>query len=180
MPPLSTTDFSIEKTELSPIAQARMDDLASSWKMLLYFLKNLPSAIWWGLRVKSLSATRCETTIPFSWRTQNPFRSIYFAALAGAGELSTGLLCNIAMAGKGKISMLVLEQKAEFVKKADTVTTFTCEQGMEVNRAVSKAIEANEPQVITMKSTGRNASGEIVCHIYITWTFKAKSTIYVY
>ncbi|RMF25391.1 MAG: DUF4442 domain-containing protein, partial [Bacteroidetes bacterium] len=80
---------------LSPAQRAYQRDLLSPWKLNLYFLKNLPSALWWGLRVRAISAEQAEVTIPFNWRTQNPFRSIYFAALAGAGELATGVLANL-------------------------------------------------------------------------------------
>lgn len=161
--------------ELPPAAQKYLLDIRSSWKLKLYFLKNLPSALWWGIRVKSATPESSEVTLPFSWRTQNPFRSIYFAAQCGAGELATGILANMARLGRGNISMLVLDQKAEFVKKADTLTTFTCHQGRAVFETVQKAIATGEPQIITMTATGANASGEVVSRIFITWTFKVRS-----
>lgn len=160
--------------KLPPAAQKYLRSIRSSWKLKLYFLKNLPSAFWWGIRVKSASPDRAEATLPYSWRTQNPFKSIYFAAQCGAGELSTGILANLARIGRGHISMLVVDQKSEFVKKANTLTTFTCEEGPQVFETVKKAVESGEPQVITMTSTGRNTSGEVVSRIYITWSFKAK------
>ena len=72
-------------------------------------LVKLPSAVFWRLKVKKLDPSSCEVTIPYFWRTQNPFKSIYFAALAGAAELSTGALCQLAIAGKGSFSMLVVD-----------------------------------------------------------------------
>ena len=159
---------------LLPAARKYLRDIRSPWKLKLYFLKNLPSALWWGIRVKSAAPERAEATLPYSWRTQNPFKSIYFAAQCGAGELSTGILANLARLGQGNISMLVLEQKAEFVKKANTLTTFTCDEGLQVFETVQKAVETGEPQVITMTSTGRNTSGEAVSRIYITWSFKVR------
>ena len=71
--------------------------------------------------------------------------------------------------------MLVLGQRAEFVKKATTATVFTCEEGEEVFGVVQKAIDSGKPQQITMTATGRNLAGEVVSMIYITWTFKAKN-----
>jgi len=173
---MSLENISTNPTEgLPPAAQKYLRDIRSPWKLILYFLKKLPSALWWGIRVKSAATDRAEATLPFNWRTQNPFKSIYFAAQCGAGELSTGILANLARMGRGNISMLVLEQKAEFVKKANTLTTFSCDEGPQVFETVKKAVETGEPQVITMTSTGRNTSGEVVSRIFITWTFKAKN-----
>jgi hypothetical protein len=160
---------------LNAEAQQYLRDIQSNWKIRAYFLKNLPTAWWWGLRVKSINGHRCEVTIPYCWRTQNPFRSIYFAALAGAGELSTGVLANLSRLGKGSISMLVTEQRMEFVKKASTTITFTCEDGEKVLKAVDEAVTTGTPQKVRMKSTGKNTSGEVVAHFEIEWSFKKRA-----
>ncbi len=151
-----------------------LQSIQSPWKLRLYFLKNLPSALWWGLRLKSASPERTEVTIPYSWRTRNPFQSIYFAALAGAGELSTGILATLARMSGGDVSMLVLEQRAEFVKKASSTITFTCEDGQKVFETVKAAVSTRQPQTLTMLGTGRNAEGEVIARVYITWTFKLR------
>ncbi len=160
--------------QLSPQAAKYLKDIRSSWKLKLYFLQNLPSAIWWGFRVKSASTERAEVTIPYNWRTRNPFKSIYFAALAGAGEISTGVMANLARMTGGNVSMLVLEQRAEFLKKASTTITFTCDEGERAFEAVRKAIETKQPQTLTMLGTGRNIQNEVVAKVYITWTFKLR------
>lgn len=144
--------------------------------MIFWFamLLKLPSAIFWKLRIRKLEIDTCEVTIPYFWRSQNPFKSIYFAALAGAAELSTGALCQLALAGKGSFSMLVVDFRAEYFKKANTKITFTCDQGT----ALFELIESMEPGAtdqLTMISTGKNSSGETVAKFYITWSFKRKS-----
>lgn len=140
------------------------------WGMLL----KLPSAVFWKLKVKTLTLEKCEVTIPYFWRTQNPFKSIYFAALAGAGELSTGLLCQLALAGKGKFSMLVVDFKAEYSKKADQKITFTCEQGLELNQLIEH-LEVGQTDQLCMVTKGRNEDGDLVAQFFITWSFKRKS-----
>ena len=121
-----------------------------------------------------LDREKCLVSIPYFWRSQNPFKSIYFAALAGAAELSTGALCQLALAGKGAFSMLVVNFRAEFSKKANTKTTFTCEQGAEVFDLVT-SLNPGESKQITMVSYGKNNSGEDVAQFFITWSFKRKS-----
>lgn len=160
---------------LSAAALQYLTDIRSGWKLKLYFAKNLPSALWWGFKVKSASVASSEVTIPYNWRTRNPFRSIYFAALAGAGEISTGIMANLARMSGGNVSMLVLEQRAEFLKKASDTITFTCEDGLKAFETVKLAVNSKQPQTLTMLGVGRNPSGEIVAKVYITWTFKLRS-----
>ena len=148
--------------------------LKSPWKLKWFFLTKLPSCLWWGVSLKSLDANQAQIQLPYSWRTQNPFKSIYFAAQIGAGELATGLLCTIALHGKGRVSMLAIHSAAEFTKKANSLTTFTCNQGEEARATIEKAIATKEPQTITMTAEGVQENGEVVSRIMITWSFKAK------
>ncbi len=148
--------------------------LNTPWKMWFYYLRQLPTLVFWGVRIRSCTHDRAEVTIPFSWRTQNPFRSTYFAALCGAAELSTGVLGLLSMEGKGKISMLVVSIEAVFVKKANSLTTFTCTDGSAFRATIQKAIETGAGQTLTAVSQGIQVNGEKVAEVRITWSFKAK------
>ena len=140
------------------------------WAMLF----KLQTAVFWRLKMVHLDGEKCLVSIPYFWRSQNPFKSIYFAALAGAAELSTGALCQLALVGKGAFSMLVVDFRAEFSKKANTKTTFSCEQGAEVFDLV-ESLNPGESKQITMLSYGKNTSGEEVARFFITWSFKRKN-----
>lgn len=148
--------------------------LNAPWKLRLHFLRRLPSCWFWGVRIRELGPDRCRVAIPYDWRTQNPFRSTYFAALAGAAELSTGALALIALHGRGRISMLVTGLEGEFVKKADTLTTFTCEEGPAIREAIQRAIDTGEGQKVRIPTAGVNEAGEEVCRFWLTWSFKVK------
>jgi hypothetical protein len=126
------------------------------------------------VRIKKVSTQRAEVTIPFGWRTQNPFRSTYFAALCGAAELSTGVLALVGTAGRGRVSMLVVQVEAQYFKKADATVTFTCEQGAEIIATINRAIATGEGQQFTATSVGTLPNGEAACQMRITWSFKAK------
>lgn len=149
-------------------------NLNTPWKMGFYFLQKLPSLYFWGVRIKKVNHQKAEVTIPFSWRTQNPFRSTYFAALCGAAELSTGTLALIGLAGRPGVSMLVVHVEAKYFKKADTTVTFTCEQGEILIAAIDKAIETGESQQVTATTLGTLPNNEIACEMRITWSFKLK------
>lgn len=155
--------------------QKLLANLNTPWKMRFYFLQKLPSLWAWGVRIKMCTPQRAEVTIPFNWRSQNPFRSTYFAALAGAAELSTGTLGLIASAGRGRVSMLVVKVEAQYFKKADQTVTFTCEDGEAIIATIDRAIRTGEGQQITATSTGTLPNGDLACKVWITWSFKAKS-----
>ncbi len=157
-----------------PAVRKFIKELNTPWKMRLFFTRHLPSGLFWGFRVRSVTPYRGEVELPFSWRSQNPFRSIYFAAQCGAAELSTGLLATIAIRGRGRISMLITKVEAEFVKKASSLTTFTCEEGDRILETVQRAIDTGEGQEVTVTSVGRQADGREVSRVRFTWSFKVK------
>lgn len=140
----------------------------------LGMLRRLPSVAFWGISIVTLDEARCEVKIPFTWRTQNPFGSIYFGALSGAAELSTGALCQMMIKGKGDYSMLVVGFSAEFFKKATTTITFTCDQGQILADILDKMTEKGDTGRLKMTATGRNTAGEIIGNAYIDWSFKRK------
>ena len=152
----------------------RLKDFNNSFKLGLYLLYKLPGAWFMGVRVKTVTPEKSEITLPYGWRSQNPYNSIYFAAQAAAAEFSTGCLATLAIAGRGKVSMLVSDINMTFTKKATSKTTFTCQDGSRVFETVERAISTKEPQTIVMTSVGVQESGEVVSTMTITWTFKAK------
>ena len=140
----------------------------------LGMLKRLPSVIFWGVSITCIDENACKVRIPFTWRTQNPFKSIYFAALAGAAELSTGALCQMLLAGRVPHSMLVTDFRAEYFKKANNDIVFSCDQGLELAELLDSLKDAGDTAQFHMISTGRNPKDEVVAKAYITWSFKRK------
>lgn len=145
-------------------------------KFQLFLFTKLPSAFFCGVRVQSISEENAVVTVPFKWLSQNPFKSTYFACLAMAAEMSTGLLSMMnTYQRQPVISMLVTRLEASYFKKAIGRTYFTCQDGAAIKNCIEEAIKTGEGVSIKAKSTGRNAAGEIIAEFYITWSFKAKS-----
>ncbi|MEB2786767.1 DUF4442 domain-containing protein [Algoriphagus persicinus] len=159
---------------LKPGALAYQKKMSNPIYFWVGMLIKLPSAVFWGFKIKNLDAEKCVVSIPYSWRTQNPFKSIYFAALAGAAELSTGALCQLGISGLGKYSMLVVDFRAEYFKKANQTITFTCEQGQELV-SLLESLNPQDTDKLTMISSGKNPQGEEVARFYVTWSFKRKT-----
>jgi hypothetical protein len=143
----------------------------------MYLLAKLPSAFFSGIRVRRLDERASEVTVPYTWFSQNPFRSTYFACLAMAAEMSTGVLGMIYVYRRTpRISMLVLNLEATFIKKAAGTTTFSCTEGRAISAAVEKSVATGEAQTIRVSSVGFNNAGEAVAEFFITWSFKAKNS----
>ena len=146
-------------------------------KSRAFLLLKLPAAFFSGVRIKSITAEKCEVSIPYKWFSQNPFRSTYFACLAMAAEMSTGVLGLMqVIERKPSVSMLVVNLEANYFKKATDLTTFVCEDGKLIEALVDEAITKGEAKSIKAKSVGKNKAGEIVAEFYITWSFKTKSS----
>ncbi len=142
----------------------------------LFLFTKLPAAWFMGIRVRSIAPDAVQVSVPYGWRSQNPFQSIYFAAQAAAAEMSTGVLGLMAIEGRGNVSVLVGEIRGEFTKKATRRTTFTCQDGAIVFEAVKKALETGEGVSVTCKSVGVQEGGEVVSTFWVTWTFKKRNT----
>ncbi len=145
-------------------------------KFRLFLLFKLPSAFFCGVRVRKLEDSGCTTSVPYKWLSQNPFRSTYFACLAMAAEMSTGILAMMYTYGQSPaVSMLVVELKAVYHKKATGRTYFTCEDGNLFREAVAAAIANNDARTVVATSTGRNDKNELIAAFIITWSFRPKN-----
>ena len=142
----------------------------------IYLLKKLPLAYIAGLRVKELTDERAVITVKYGWLTQNPFRSMYFACLSMAAEMSTGVLVlNGIYNSKPPVSMLIVINQAFYHKKAIGNITFTCSDGNLINSFINKAKVSGESVLVDTTSIGKDETGEIVAEFTFTWSMKAKN-----
>lgn len=149
----------------------------NSFKLRLFLLRSLPMAWLAGLRVIHLTDSECSVRFRYKYWVKNPFKSVYFAVLAMAAELSTGVLAmREVYKRKPGVSMLVVGLEAEFMKKAIGHITFTCPCGESFRERVQLAIESGEPQTVCCHSIGTDESGEEVAKFKLMWSFKTKSS----
>jgi uncharacterized protein DUF4442 len=136
----------------------------------------LPLAAFAGLRVRKLDESGAQVSLPAGWKTQNPFRSTYFAAQAMAAEMSTGApaLYFIEQSG-AEVSSLVTGLSAKFTKKATQDATFTFSDGAAMKTAIDHAVRSGEPVVFKARSVGRQKDGTLVAEFEIDWSFRKRS-----
>ncbi len=161
---------------MNPNATAFIKLMKHPVKFRLFLFTKLPAAYFAGVRVRELDEKRCQVTVPYKWFSQNPFKSTYFACLAMAAEMSTGVLGLMQLhKRKPAVSMLVVGLEADYFKKATDRTSFICEDAELFQKAVDETINSGEARIVKAKSIGKNKDGEIVAEFYITWSFKVKS-----
>ena len=150
--------------------------LSSSFWFRLYLMKSLPAAFFSGLYIQSLSTSSAVVTIRYSWFSKNPFRSIYFACIGMAAEMSTGLLALVhSQHRRPRISMLVLSMQASFHKKAVGKIRFECHDGEKILQAIEQAVSTKNGMTCETVSKGFDEEDRCVAEFNITWTFKETS-----
>ncbi len=141
----------------------------------LWMWTRLPLAAFAGLRLVRLDEQACSVSLPGGWRTQNPFRSTYFAAQAMAAEMSTGAPAMVLLAdAPASVSMLVVSLRAAYTKKLVGEGVFTFEDVAGMRSAIGRAAASEDPQGFAARSVGRDGSGEVVAEFEITWSFKRR------
>ena len=149
--------------------------ILNPFKFKMFLLKSLPLAYVAGLKVRSLNEDSASVSLKYGYFTKNPFRSIYFACMNMAAELSTGVLAMMwVYKSDPAISMLITGNEARFLKKATGTVMFTCSSGKEIFNIVQKAKTSGLGETIRVASIGKDESGEIVAEIFFTWSFKVK------
>jgi len=141
----------------------------------LYTFFNLPSAWWCGVRVKEISSKYCSIKVNLNWINKNPFKSIFWAIQGMAAELSTGvLIMQASKSFKCDISMLVINNKATFTKKAKGQIVFSCDNGEAVDKTFTKLLKKNKSQTLWLKAKGIDKEGDIVSTFDFEWTLLLK------
>jgi hypothetical protein len=158
-----------------PEAERRRRQVLSRVPTTLWMWKTLPLAAFAGLRVTRLDEAGCSVRLPGGWRTQNPFRSTYFAAQAMAAEMSTGAPALVLLAdASASVAMLVVGLHATYSKKIVGPSVFTFDDLAGMRAAIETASSADEPQTFVARSVGRDAGGDVAAEFEITWSFKRR------
>lgn len=150
--------------------------LIKPWNFKSYLVWKLPLAACAGLTLRRLDETACVVGLPGGWRTQNPFRSTYFAAQAMAAEMSTGAPALVLVqAAPVSISMILRGMDAVFTKKIQGPSLFTFEDLAGLSGAIARAAASGQSESYTGLSTGRGPGGETAAEFRVSWSFKRRA-----
>jgi hypothetical protein len=114
--------------------------------------------------------------LPGGWRTQNPFRSTYFAAQAMAAEMSTGAPAMVLVHGApASIAMILRGIEAVFTKRIQGPSVFTFDDVAGMQAAIARAAASGESESYTGRSIGRGPDGAPAAEFKVTWSFKRRA-----
>ncbi len=145
---------------------------AVSASMKLFLFRKLPLAFLAGVEINSFNADGITTSLRFRWINQNPFRSIYFAAMHMAAELATGLLLFQYMNKETRFSMLLINTQASFTKKAIGKIYFRCLEGKNAEIFIQKILDSQEGDTIHLPVKAYNEKDEEIATFQYTWSCK--------
>lgn len=173
---MTTTTLSAAAGALSKAAATYRDRFLAYLPFKAFLWAKIPLGAFAGLRVRALDARTCEVSVPYGWRTRNPFGSIYFAAHAMAAELSTGalVLLHVANHEGASVSTLVRRMQATYEKAAKSTCVYRCEDGEKIAAAVRRAVETGEPVEVEVSTRGA-AGGQAAAEFKITWSMKKRA-----
>ena len=157
-------------------SEAARRRVLSSLPFWFWQWKTLPLAAFAGMRVRSLDEASCTVFLPGGWRTQNPFRSTYFAAQAMAAEMSTGAPAMVLLAGaSASVAMLVTGFTATYKKKIVGDSLYTFPEVAAMRAAVEQAAAGDAPQVFVARTAARDRAGDVCSEFEVTWSFKRRA-----
>jgi hypothetical protein len=157
-------------------ADALRRRLLKPWNFKAYLWLKLPLAACAGLSLRQLDEAGCTVALPGGWRTQNPFRSTYFAAQAMAAEMSTGAPAMVLVqAAPASVSMILRGIEAVFTKKIQGPSLYTFDDITGLGAAVERAAASGESETFTGRSVGRGRDGEPAAEFRVTWSFKRRT-----
>jgi len=145
-------------------------------RLNLFTFFRLPSVWWCGIRVKKIEEAYCEARVVHRWINQNPFQSMFWAVQGMAAELTTGVLIMQAIhESNRKISMLVLNNRANFTKKARGKISFSCDSEQKIAVAMKELTSSQKPQTLWLASKGIDSNGDVVSTFEFEWTLLLKN-----
>ena len=139
-----------------------------------WMLFKLPAAWLTGVRISSISDTKCEVKVRFKWINQNPYRSMFWAVQGMAAELTTGMLLTKSIQESNtNISMLLVGNKSNFYKKAVGKIKFICDQG-DTAKELIDLTKKNITHKAWLKAKGFDETGDMVSEFDFEWSCKKR------
>ena len=151
----------------------------ATWYLRYFGWKKVPLIYYCRPSVVELNREKAAIKIPIKRRNRNHLKSMYFAVLAVGADIAGGLLAmDQIRRSKKKISLVFKDFKADFLKRPEGDTLFTCNDGLAIEKLVQQAVESGERVNMPLKITATVPSifdDEPVAEFVLTLSLKDKS-----
>lgn len=175
---LNEAKESLTKWVAGPLAQKVPPKYRDTFYLRAFGLLKVPVLFFISPTVEELSATRCMVRVPLNKRTKNHLNSMYFGVLAAGADCAGGLIAMRQIQDEGDLVSLVFKDfQANFLKRAEGDTLFTCEDGEAIRKLVQKATESGERESMPVRVVATVPSklgNEPVAEFTLTLSLKRK------
>lgn len=146
------------------------------WKTITFLARHVPSVLFAGIKVHSISLTQCSIALTRNRRNRNPNNSVYFSNVVAAGEMAAGMMLfdDILNANNSsyRLAAAITHAGADFRKPVDGKGALVvCRQGLEIAEAVQKARKTRMARITTESYVldPNNINGDPLATVYIEW-----------
>lgn len=128
-----------------------------------------------GARIEQVDLDGARVRLPYGWKTQNIFGTMYFAAIAMAAEAACGSLVLLHNQQRNsKFAPIVKRVEADFSKAAKSDIIFECFEGDVVVDLFERAFASRQREEAVLEVIGRTRKDGEVARIKVTWSIRYK------
>jgi acyl-coenzyme A thioesterase PaaI-like protein len=155
------------------------DKIKATWVIRYFGLSKVPLIFYCRPSVIKLTEETTVIKIPFKRRNKNHLKSMYFGALAVGADVAGGILAMDLIHKSGRnISLVFKDFKADFLKRPEGNTYFTCNDGLAVKNLIDETTKTGERVNMPLKITAtvpEISGNEPVAEFVLTLSLKDKS-----
>ncbi len=154
-------------------------ELKATWFIRSFGLSKVPLIFYCRPSIIKINEETTVIKIPFRRRNRNHLKSMYFGALSVGADVAGGVLAMDLIRKSGRnISLVFKDFKADFLKRPEGDTYFTCNDGPSVKKLIDETIKTGERVNMPLKITATvpEISGdEPVAEFILTLSLKDKT-----
>jgi hypothetical protein len=154
-------------------------EIKATWFIRNFGLTKVPLIFYCRPSVVELTEETTIIKIPYKRRNKNHLKSIYFGVLAVGADIAGGVLAMDLIRKSGRrISLIFKDFKADFLKRPEGDTHFTCNDGVAISKLIEEAIKTGERVNMPLKITAtvpKIFGSEPVAEFILTLSLKDKT-----
>lgn len=155
----------------------KINKIKATWFLRSFGFLKVPLIFYCRPSVVEFSSETVIVKIPFKRRNRNHLKSMYFGTLAVGADVAGGFLAMALIRKSGRnISLVFKDFKAEFLKRPEGDTHFTCNAGQAIKNLIDEATKTGERVNMPLKITAtvpEISGNEPVAEFILTLSLKA-------
>ncbi|MCP4291887.1 MAG: DUF4442 domain-containing protein [bacterium] len=131
---------------------ANWKNIKATWSIRLFALIKIPLIALVRPTILQADSEVCIIRIPLSWIVKNHLRTMYFGALCVGADMAGGLIVmDLIRRRRSRVAFLFKDFHADFLKRAEGATVFTCRDGKKLVALLERAEASGEREEDTVE-----------------------------